>query len=90
MDNQHKQIKGYRDLSQTEIDLMNEGKALAEQCGAWIEKLRKMPATSPHMGPFVNPEGAPSLDQRSVSIGATELQTGFMWAIRGIAQPSTF
>ena len=30
MNNQHKQIKGYRDLSQTEIDLMNEGKSLAE------------------------------------------------------------
>ncbi|CAH0445501.1 hypothetical protein LMG10661_01719 [Ralstonia syzygii subsp. syzygii] len=27
MDNQHKHIKGYRDLSQTEIDLMNQIKA---------------------------------------------------------------
>ncbi|MCL1618336.1 hypothetical protein [Ralstonia pseudosolanacearum] len=27
MDNQHKHIKGYRDLSQTEIDLMNKIKA---------------------------------------------------------------
>ena len=30
MDNQHKQIKGYRDLSQIEIDLMNRIKAHAE------------------------------------------------------------
>ena len=74
MDNQHQKIKGYRDLSQEEIDLMNEGKALAEQVGSWISKLRSL-------------EG---LDQRAVSIGATELQTGFMWAIRGIAQPTTF
>lgn len=29
MDNQHKHIKGYRDLTQDEINLMNEGKALA-------------------------------------------------------------
>lgn len=30
MDNQHKHIKGYRDLSQAEIDLMNRIKAHAE------------------------------------------------------------
>ena len=30
VDNQHQKIKGYRDLTQDEIDLMNEGKALAE------------------------------------------------------------
>lgn len=39
MDNQHKHIKGYRDLSQEEINLINEGKALAEQCGEFIHKL---------------------------------------------------
>lgn len=74
MDNQHKLIKGYRDLSVEEIALMNEGKALAVSCGEFIAKLR---AT----------EG---LDQRWVSIGATDLQTGFMAAIRGIARPETF
>lgn len=74
MDNQHKLIKGYRDLTAEEIALMNEGKALAVQCGEFIAKLR---AT----------EG---LDQRWVSIGATDLQTGFMAAIRGIARPETF
>ncbi len=74
MDNQHKQIKGYRDLSQTEIDMMNEGKALAEQVGNWVAKIQ------------ANPE----LDQRSVALGKTNLQQGFMWAIRGIAQPTSF
>jgi hypothetical protein len=33
MENQHQKITGYRDLSQEEIDAMNECKALAEQCG---------------------------------------------------------
>jgi hypothetical protein len=75
MDNQHKKISGYRDLSQEEIDAMNEGKALAAQCGAWIEKLQA--------------QGI-QLDQRAVSLGKTNLQQGFMWAIRGIAQPTTF
>lgn len=74
MDNQHKKIKGYRDLSQQEIDLMNEGKELAELCGQYITKLQSLESN----------------DQRSVSLGKTKLQEGFMWAIRGIAQPSTF
>jgi len=74
MDNQHKKIKGYRDLSQGEIDLMNECKALAEKCGEMIELLQ---LTS-------------GLDQRNISLGKTKLQEGFMWTIRGIAQPTTF
>lgn len=36
MDNQHKKIKGYRDLSQAEIDLMNEVKAIGPQVQAVI------------------------------------------------------
>jgi len=39
MENQHKHIKGYRDLSETEVELMNEGKALAEEVGAFIDRL---------------------------------------------------
>lgn len=93
MENQHRAISGYRDLTQEEIALMNEGKALAEQCGAYIAKLRAMPATGANGVPFVNetPDGpAPSLDQRWISIGATQLQQGFMAVIRGIAQPTNF
>lgn len=74
MKDQHEKIKGYRDLSQEEIDLMNEGKALAEQCGAFISKL----------------ESTDGIDKRSVALGKTNLQQGFMWAIRGVAQPTTF
>lgn len=85
MENQHQKIKGYRDLSQEEIDLMNEGKALAEQCGVYIAKLRAQASV-------LNPDGGkqPALDQRWISIGATDLQRGFMAVIRGIAQPTTF
>jgi hypothetical protein len=74
VDNQHKKITGYRDLSEAEIALMNEGKALAEQVGAYVEKLK----------------GTINLDQRWVSIGTTDLQKGFMALIRSIAQPTTF
>lgn len=81
-------VTGYRQLSEAEVALMNEGKALAEQCGEYISKLRSYPATPPGGLPYTN--GDPSLDQRWVSIGATDIQRGFMAVIRGIAQPSTF
>lgn len=74
MENQHQKIKGYRDLSQAEIDMMNEAKELAEKCGALIAKL----------------EADPTTDKRCVALGKTNLQQGFMWAIRAVAQPTTF
>ena len=74
MENQHQHIKGYRDLSAEEIALMNEIKATGEELGALVAKLR---AT----------EG---LDQRWVSIGQTDLQTGLMALVRAVAQPTTF
>lgn len=82
-------ITGYRQLTEPEVALMNEGKELAEQVGRYIEKLRG------HYGQNI-PAGDhehlkfPSLDQRWISIGATQLQQGFMAVIRGIAQPTTF
>lgn len=88
MENQHQQIKGYRDLRQVEIDMMNKAKALAEQCGALVAELRTYPATPPGATP--SPAEGVTLDQRWVSIGATHLQEGFMAVIRGIAQPTTF
>lgn len=79
-------ITGYRQLSPEEVALMNEGKALAEACGAYITKLRQQQDVG-----RPNSAGAlPALDQRWVSIGATDLQRGFMAVIRGIAQPTTF
>lgn len=74
MDNQHRQIKGYRELSQAEIDAMNEIKTMGASLGALVDKLRAQ-------------EG---LDQRWVSIGATDLQKGLMALTRGVAQPTFF
>lgn len=37
---QQPKITGYRQLSEAEVALMNEGKALAEACGAYIARLR--------------------------------------------------
>lgn len=74
MDNQHKLIKGYRDLSQAEIDAMNAVKAEGERLGLLIEELRDNS----------------NLDQRWVSIAETHLQQGIMAAVRSIAQPQSF
>lgn len=74
MDNQHQKIKGYRDLSQQEIDLMNEGKELAEQMRVFIEKL----------------DNSPDTDKRCVAIARTNLQTGCHWITHAIAKPDSF
>lgn len=39
MENQHKKIKGYRELTQAEIDLMNEVKAKGVELGELVDKL---------------------------------------------------
>lgn len=84
---QQPKITGYRQLSEAEVALMNEGKALAEACGAYIARLRAYVPTGDEPSDHV-PGG--TLDQRWISLGATDLQRGFMAVIRGIAQPTTF
>lgn len=74
MDNQHKLIKGYRDLSADEIARMNRVKELAETVRLEVEAVQALPG----------------VDQRWAAIGKTDLQTGFMALIRSIAQPTTF
>jgi len=74
MGNQHRKISGYRELNQEEINLMNEIKAKGVELGALVEKLQV----------------AEGLDQRWISIGKTDLQTGLMALTRGVAQPGTF
>lgn len=74
MENQHRAIKGYRELTDPEISVMNDIKAQGEQLGALVATLKQMP----------------ELDQRWVSIGATDLQTGLMALVRAVAKPTTF
>lgn len=74
MEDQHRKIKGYRELNEAEIALMNEVKSKGVELGDLVEKLR------------TNKE----LDQRWVSIGATELQQGLMALTRAITKPTFF
>jgi len=74
MDNQHRQIKGYRELDANEIALMNEVKAYGAELEALIKNLR----------------GNQLVDPRWVSIGETHLQQGLMALTRAIAKPTFF
>lgn len=74
MDNQHRKISGYRELSQAEIDTMNKIKALAQQVGDLMSEL----------------EGDETYNQRWLAIGKTDLQKGFMAVTRAVAKPTTF
>lgn len=80
MDNQHKKIKGYRELSQTEIDLMNESKTLAAQVGEFIDKLENTNVE----------KGAVVADVGWLMTAKTDLQKGFMSLTRSIAKPESF
>ena len=85
MDNQHKQIKGYRDLTAEEIALMNEIKELGERCGDLVQRLKNSRSPDERKAGVIE-----QIDQRWVAIGATELQQGFMALIRAVARPTTF
>lgn len=74
MDNQHRQISGYRELSQEEIDLINAIKQNGAATGDLVAAAERI-------------EG---VDQRALSIARTQLQTGFMWLVRAVAKPGGF
>ena len=67
-------ITGYRQLTAEDAAKMNRVKELASKVGDIVNEMKV--------------DG--SLDTRWVSIGATDLQKGFMSLVRAIAQPTTF
>lgn len=90
MDNQHKQIKGYRDLSQEEIDLMNKIKALAEQVGELVAELQ-LKVEEDYFRDDVEDTDTTYLDaMKWVSDGKKDLQLGFMQLVRAVAKPQSF
>lgn len=71
VDNQHKQIKGYRDLTVEEITAMNHLKELESLILDVVEEMQKQP----------------DFGQRWISIGLTHIEQGFMALNRAIAKP---
>ena len=93
MENQHRIIKGYRELTQVEIDLMNRIKAQ----GALLEQL--VTDVQDHIDRQMDAGGGDcdEIDRiiaanpdRWVGIAMTDLQTGLMALTRAVAQPTTF
>jgi len=87
---QHKQIKGYRDLSQEEIDLMNKIKALAEQVGELVSEVASK-------NDWLNQKDVSIADKQVyddavdwANNAKTNLQVGFMQLTRAVAKPTTF
>jgi len=72
VDNQHRQIAGYRDLSGDEIAAINGFKATERSLLAAIDAAEQLPG----------------VNKRSLALARTNLQTGFMWLIRAIARPN--
>jgi len=95
MENQHQKIKGYRDLSQAEIDLMNKIKAHGAATDALLGEVHA------HVGQqIVDAKNLPEKDeehriddaqpQRWIAMARTDFQTGLMKLVRAVAQPTTF
>ncbi|SFB19255.1 Acb2/Tad1 domain-containing protein [Azotobacter beijerinckii] len=72
MENQHRKIAGYRELSQEEIDGMNSIKSLEADVGQLFKQISQI-------------EG---VDPRLLALAKTNLQQGFMWFVRSIAKPA--
>ncbi len=93
MDNQHRKIAGYRELSQAEIDLMNDIKAMGPQLQALCVKVEAHVAAQRDLA-----RGNPA-EQARLNVANPELW--FAWArdgfrgnlmslTRAVAQPTTF
>lgn len=80
MENQHRKIKGYRELSQDEIDLMNEIKLKGEELGHLISKLEVAHTqTAGH-----------AIDMAWLHDGEMQLKKGIMSLVRSVAMPDSF
>ena len=74
MENQHRLITGYRELSADEIAQMNRVKDIEQNLVRWISEL-----AVEHIA-----------DPRWLAIAKTDLQKGFMALGRAIARPSGY
>lgn len=100
MENQHRKIKGYRELSQEEIDMMNSIKAKGVELLALQNRLEaKLHFELERLKSKTEPDDASTEDfdelmrfvaaepQRWAAIGKTDIQTGIMALVRAVAQP---
>lgn len=93
MENQHRQIKGYRDLTEAEIELMNEIKALGPQVQSVVEKVKAHVANQ-RAAAADNADEQARLDAADPELwanwGAGSAQLALMELTRAVAQPTFF
>lgn len=80
VDNQHRQISGYRDLGEDDIALMNEVKAAEATIGDLWRRVGMM-------SPGDTRPAAVACDPRWHAIARTHLEEGFSALVRSIARP---
>ena len=98
MKEQHTLIKGYRDLSQEEIDLMNRIKAFGPELEQLCDDLFAYHVKRMNAAEIMCSEGDSSEYDRIMNAapgswcfeGRTHIQQGLMFLIRSVAQPTTF
>ncbi len=74
-------IKGYRKLTDEELQLVNEIKETAELVGELVQCIEQLQDTT---------DARICPDLRWAAIGTTNLQQGFMALTRSITKPTTF
>lgn len=79
MKDQHKQIKGYRDLNQLEVDSMNNVKNL-------VSNLNTMAITVPVFDRNLTPEQKVQ-EAQCLEVAKQKLVEAEMWLVRSIALP---
>lgn len=93
MDNQHRKIKGYRDLTAEDIALMNEIKEEGARLEALVNKARNRITVQRLAQPALEGEKE-RLDaaepERWAAMARTDFQTGLMKLVRSVAQPGSF
>jgi hypothetical protein len=104
MENQHKQITGYRDLSQQEIDLMNEIKAKGEELRQLVAKIASVAIPPLPLIPALAPGEEQTMVEGKIASVETEaddpsywlryadgaFRTGIMYAVRAVAKPTSY
>ncbi len=89
MENQHRKITGYRELSEDEIELMNLVKEHAELTKQVLHKVISKYEYECPLGQNT-PEDQYSEMKRCHTLAKTNLQQGYMWLVRAIARPESF
>jgi hypothetical protein len=103
MENQHRKITGYRELTKEEIDLMNRIKAIGEEFKALINSVEDHLddqldiAITLQCNRNDETEGTAEIKRigqaephRWKAMAKTSFQEGLMFLTRAVAQPTTF